>query len=255
MIQIDIVPENIGRQYPVSVGILGDAKLALTQLVSQLGDYSGDKEFLSDMLDRKMEWKKHLEESAIADSEATPVPPIALQKELQKHLLEGSVFCVDAGNPGAWTHYTTFPKNMAYFKPVNYGNMGFSLGAALGCKEAEPEREVIALLGDGSLGMTLGDLETIGREALPIIIILVNDSAYGNIKQEELYKMGENRYIGVEFKDYDYINVAKTFGVDGCIVTKASQIGDALQTARNSGKPFMIEVKLDGSYTVWPEAI
>ena len=67
--------------------------------------------------------------------------------------------------------------------------------------------------------------------------------------------MGENRYIGVEFKDYDYINVSKTFGVDGCIVTKASQIGDALQTARNSGKPFMIEVKLDGSYTVWPEAI
>ena len=70
-------------------------------------------------------------------------------------------------------------------KPVNYGNMGFALGASLGCKEACPDSEVIALLGDGSLGMTLGDLETIAREGLPIIVLLVNDSAYGNIKQEE----------------------------------------------------------------------
>ena len=162
---------------------------------------------------------------------------------------------MDAGNPGAWTHYTTFPKGTAYMKPVNYGNMGFALGAALGCKEASPDREVVALIGDGSLGMTLGELESIAREKLAVTVLLVNDSAFGNIKQEELFKMGEGRYIGVEFPDYDYLSVAKAFGFDGCIVTKASQIPAAMEAARKSGGPYMIEVKLDGSFTVWPEAL
>lgn len=113
-------------------------------------------------------------------------------------------------------------------KPVNYGNMGFALGAALGCKEASPDREVVAPHRDGSLGMTLGELESIAREKLAVTVLLVNDSAFGNIKQEELFKMGEGRYIGVEFPDYDYLSVAKAFGFDGCIVTKASQIPAAM---------------------------
>ncbi|HHV11495.1 MAG TPA: thiamine pyrophosphate-binding protein [Clostridiales bacterium] len=255
MIQLDIIAENIGRQYPVEVGLIGDAKASLNKLIEALGDYKGEKGYLEDMLARKSEWKKNLEIGAIADTEASPVPPIALHMELQKVLKENTVFCVDAGNPGAWTHYTTFPKGTCYMKPVNFGNMAFALGAALGCKEAIPDREVIALLGDGSLGMSLGDLETIGREELPIIVIVLNDSAYGNIRQEELYKMGNNRYIGVDFKDYDYLNVAKEFGFEGMIVTKASQIKEAMEAARQSGRPYMIEVKLDGSFTVWPEAI
>lgn len=100
-------------------------------------------------------------------------------------------------------------------KPVNYGNMGFALGAALGCKEAAPDREVIALLGDGSLGMTLGELETISREKLHVIVILVNDDAYGNIKQEEKFKTGTENYIGVEFPSIDYVKVAEALGYNG----------------------------------------
>jgi len=255
MIQLDIIPENIGRQYPVEVGVIGDAKLSLREIIKELGDYKGDAFYLEDMLARKAAWKQNLETGSIADVEATPVPPIALHMELQKVLMEDGVFCVDAGNPGAWTQYTTFPKGTIYMKPVNFGNMGFALGAALGSKEAIPEREVVALLGDGSLGMSLGDLETIGREKLGIIVIVLNDSAYGNIRQEELYKMGEDRYIGVDFNDYDYLNIAREFGFDGMIVTRANQISEAMETARKSKKPYMIEVKLDGSYSVWPEAI
>ena len=121
------------------------------------------------------------------------------------------------------------------------------MGASRGWKEPGPDREVVALLGDGSLGMTLGDLETIGREGLPIIVLVVNDSAFGNIRQEELFKMGDGRYIGVDFPNIDSVKVAKDLGLRGCIVQKA--------LARSANKPFMIEVKLDGSFTVWPEAI
>lgn len=254
MIQFDIIPENIGRHYPAKVGVVGDAKAGLRSLLDTLkaDGYQADPSYRNDIFARKAKWAENVFSGPIADVNATPVPPIALHMELSKCLKENSIFVVDAGNPGAWTHITDFPTGTTYMKPVNYGNMGFALGAALGCKEAAPDREVIALLGDGSLGMTLGELETISREKLHVIVILVNDDAYGNIKQEEKFKTGTENYIGVEFPSIDYVKVAEALGYNGTIVRKASEIPQAMEAARASDKPFMIEVKLDGSYTVWP---
>lgn len=254
MIQFDIIPENIGRHYPAKVGVVGDAKASLRSLIDTLkaDSYQADPSYRNDIFVRKAKWAEGVFSGPIADVNATPVPPIALHMELSKCLKENSIFVVDAGNPGAWTHITDFPAGTTYMKPVNYGNMGFALGAALGCKEAAPDREVIALLGDGSLGMTLGELETISREKLHVIVILVNDDAYGNIKQEEKFKTGTENYIGVEFPSIDYVRVAEALGYNGTIVRKASEIPQAMEAARASDKPFMIEVKLDGSYTVWP---
>lgn len=254
MIQFDIIPENIGRHYPAKVGVVGDAKAGLRSLIDTLkaDGYQADPSYRNDIFARKAKWAENVFSGPIADVNATPVPPIALHMELSKCLKENSIFVVDAGNPGAWTHITDFPAGTTYMKPVNYGNMGFALGAALGCKEAAPDREVIALLGDGSLGMTLGELETISREKLHVIVILVNDDAYGNIKQEEKFKTGTENYIGVEFPSIDYVKVAEALGYNGTIVRKASEIPQAMEAARASDKPFMIEVKLDGSYTVWP---
>lgn len=254
MIQFDIIPENIGRHYPATVGVVGDAKASLRSLIDALkaDDYKADPSYRNDIFARKAKWAEGVFSGPVADVNATPVPPIALHMELSKCLKENGIFVVDAGNPGAWTHITDFPAGTTYMKPVNYGNMGFALGAAMGCKEAAPDREVIALLGDGSLGMTLGELETISREKLHIIVILVNDDAYGNIKQEEKFKTGTENYIGVEFPSIDYVDVAKTLGYNGTIVRKATEIPQAMEMARASDKPFMIEVKLDGSFTVWP---
>lgn len=254
MIQFDIIPENIGRHYPAKVGVVGDAKAGLRSLIDTLkaDGYQADPSYRNDIFARKAKWAENVFSGPIADVNATPVPPVALHMELSKCLKENSIFVVDAGNPGAWTHITDFPAGTTYMKPVNYGNMGFALGAALGCKEAAPDREVIALLGNGSLGMTLGELETISREKLHVIVILVNDDAYGNIKQEEKFKTGTENYIGVEFPSIDYVKVAEALGYNGTIVRKASEIPQAMEAARASDKPFMIEVKLDGSYTVWP---
>lgn len=257
VVQFDLIPENIGRHYPVAAGVPGDAYRSLGRLNEMLRrrEYRGDASYLNYILSEKEKWYTELCSGSASDIHAKPAAPVAVQIELQKILRENSVLVVDAGNPGAWTHMLEFPDSFVYMKPVNYGNMGFALGAALGCAEACSDKEVIALLGDGSLGMTLGELETISREEKPVIILLFNDSAYGNIKQEELYKMGEGRYTGVEFPDIDYVNMAGAFGIDGTIVEKAEQLPAAFEKARACGKPFMIEVKLDGNYSVWPEAV
>ena len=256
IIQIDIIPENIGRHYPVSVGVVGDAKKALTAITDGLvsAGFIGEEAFLQELKSKRSEWEKKTVSGAISDKTAEPVAPIAFAKEFEKVLAENSVLAVDAGNPGAWTHIIKFPKGTSYMKPVNFGNMGFALPAALGAKAAAPEKEVIALLGDGSLGMTLTELETVAREKLNIIILVLNDDAYGNIRQEELFKTGKERYIGVDFTKVDYVDVAKALGCDGAVVKKASDLSSAFEQARVSDKPFMIEVKFDGSYTIWPEA-
>lgn len=255
VVQIDVVPEQIGRHYPVSAGIVGDAKYSLEKLVGELKRIGPmkDDSFLNEMLIRYTDFRSMAGQSPCADRYATPVPPIAIHVELEKILKKNGVFVVDAGNPGAWAHYTKFPSGTTFLKPVNFGNMGFALGASIGCKIAQPDKEVIAFLGDGSLGMTLGELETIARENLKIIILLVNDNAYGNIKQEELYKMGENHYIGVDFLNVDYVKVAEAFGYHTTIIKVAHELESAFQEARKCNGPSLIEVKLDGSYSVWPE--
>jgi len=256
IIQLDIVPENIGRHYPVSIGLVGDAKKTLMSMVARLKEtgYKGSSDYRDEIFKKKAVWEKQVYSGPIVDKKATPVPPIALIVELEKLLKENSVLAVDAGNPGAWTHLMKMPKNITYMKPVNFGNMGFAIPAAMGSKAAAPEKEVIALLGDGSLGMTLAELETMAREKLQVIILVVNDDAYGNIKQEELFKTGKERYIGVEFTSIDYIDVAKALGCDGSIVRTAQELPEAFRKARQSNLPYMIEVKLDGSFSVWPEA-
>lgn len=256
IIQMDIVPEAIGRQYPVSMGIVGDAKRTVSALYDELKrrEYKGNETYKDDLLKRKSEWESEVFSGPIADLKATPVPPVAFVKKLEEQLKENSVLAVDAGNPGAWTHLIKYPKGITYMKPVNFGNMGFAIPAALGSKAANPEKEVLALLGDGSLGMTLAELETAAREKLPVIMVVVNDDAYGNIRQEELFKTGKPRYIGVDFMEVDYVDVAKALGCDGIIVRKAEELPLAFEKARASEKPYMIEVKLDGSFTVWPEA-
>lgn len=230
MIQFDIIPENIGRHYPAKVGVVGDAKAGLRSLLDTLkaDGYQADPSYRNDIFARKAKWAENVFSGSIADVNATPVPP--LRAHGAEQVPEGKQhLCGGCGNPGAWTHITDFPAGTTYMKPVNYGNMGFALGAALGCKEAAPDREVIALLGDGSLGMTLGELETISREKLHVIVILVNDDAYGNIKQEEKFKTGTENYIGVEFPSIDYVKVAEALGYNGTIVRKASEIPQAME--------------------------
>lgn len=258
IIQIDRQAEMIGRSYPVDIGVVGDLRVAVKQLVEALKNEKIDKTaertaWITELKDTYKVWISKVKSDARNDAEATPAAPIAVMEELGKKLKEGSVVCCDAGNPGAWAHLLPMKKGMRFLKPVNYGNMGFAIPAAIACKLAEPETEVIAMLGDGSLGMTMAELETACRAKSNIIVLLLNDGAFGNIKQEELYKFGEGRYIGVDLADIDYYKTAASLGCNAICVKKASELGAAIDKARTYDGPTMIEVKFDGSYTVWPE--
>src|SRR5699024_5570960 len=143
------------------------------------------------------------------DMTAAPMRPVAAIAAIRSNAPDDTMLVVDAGNPGVWSYLWPIREPGTYLKPVGFGNMGFGLPAAVSVHLARPGRPIVALIGDGSLGMTLGELETIVREKIPACMVIFNDCAYGNIRQEQDHLFGEGRHIGVNFTDTDFAAVAE----------------------------------------------
>ena len=165
-----------------------------------------------------------------------------------------TIVVADAGNPGIWTHLLELPSKRSYMKPVGFGNMAFGLPAAIAAQLARPDHRVLLFVGDGSLGMSLAEIGTAVRERTAIAIVVMNDCGYGNIKQEELHYFGP-RYIGVDFTDVRYADVATAMGAAGERVTQPRDLQAALARALASDVPYLVDVMIDPAQNVWDEPI
>ncbi len=260
IVQIDFDSRNIGRQYPVSCGLVGELGLTLDALLpllaaSDKASQTSREDWLVKQQTARAEWRAKVFSGAWNDESASPAAPVATIRAIDAQLRPDGIVCIDAGNPGAWSHLLTIKKGMTYMKPVNYGNMGFSVTAGLACSLAEPSREVVSILGDGSLGMSLGELETLARCHANQIVVVLNDSAYGNIRQEERYKFGDDVvYNGVDLTSVDFAMVAKGLGMGAETVSSAKDIAAAFANARKHDGPYLLNVIFDGRFSIWPEA-
>ncbi|MBO4223939.1 thiamine pyrophosphate-binding protein [Bradyrhizobium neotropicale] len=257
IVQVDLDPAIVGRNYPVAVGVIGDATDALRRLAGALqGKLSANAAARADWLAQarrlREDWRKDVFAPAYATSR--PIKPQWVMQTLGAAIDANTVIVADAGNPGVWTHMLPIKTPGAYMKPVGYGNMAFGLPAAIAAKLAGPGKDIIAVVGDGSLGMSMGDMETAVREKAPFTLIVMNDMAYGNIKQEELHFHGQ-RYIGVDFGDVDYAGVAKCMGGDGEKVSNPADLAAAIARGKASGRFYLIDVRIDGSENVWKDPI
>ena len=218
IVQIDADACNLGVNYPTrTLAIAGDARSVVGQLAEAVAAAPSDA---SPRASGRRGWAGSPRRRRAGGPRPTtsrcapsPMPPTALVKALREEIPDDAILVVDAGNPGVWSHLWNVRRPGQYLKPVGFGNMGFALPGAIAAKLVEPERPVIALVGDGALGMTMGELETVVREKLPICIVIMNDVGYGNIRQEELVHYGD-RLIGVDFVDADYAAIALGFGID-----------------------------------------
>jgi acetolactate synthase-1/2/3 large subunit len=255
IVQIDADPAGLGVNYPTrTLGIAGDARAVVEQLSSAIAaapDRSARSGLRAERLARlarsKTEWWARADE---ADMGAAPMPPTALIKALRRETPEDAVLVVDAGNPGVWSHLWHVRRPGQYLKPVGFGNMGFALPGAIAAKLLEPGRPVVALVGDGALGMTMGELETVVRERLPICIVIMNDVGYGNIRQEELVHYGD-RLVGVDFVDADYAAIARGFGVEAHRAETAEELATAIRAIFDSGAAGLVDARIDPAVNAW----
>ena len=245
-IQIDIEPQNIGLNRPMDLALVGDAKSTLRALLEAVKTLTGPKEENAQFDDARQgqeAWLGQWEEGAHSD--AVPVHPLRLMREVRDFFPCESVCAIDGGTTAVWAFYQNrIYEPRSFLWAADSGHLGSGVPFAVGAKLARPDVPVYCITGDGSFGFNAMELETARREGAPVVVIVANDRAWGMIKggQKLVY---DERYIGVDFSDVRYDRLAEAMGCHGERVTDPSQIRPALQRAVDSELPAVLDVIVD----------
>lgn len=254
VIQVDVDPTMIGRYYAdVTSGVVGDLAAFARDVVAVTGDRAaearaGRAEWIDELQRAERDWWALSDD--LEPENAGSVSPAVVVRALRDVTPSDAVLIPDAGNPGVWSYLWEMDTPYRYIKPVGFGNMGFALPAAIASIADDPDRPVLALIGDGSLGMSLGELETLARVGGPVVIVVLNDSSYGNIRQEQVLHF-DGRTIGVDFLDVDFAQIAGGMGLNGVRVTELDALVDAVRDGFESGRPLVVDVVLDREANAW----
>ena len=203
-----------------------------------------------------------LVEPGFAD-DSSPISPRRAAREIDLALPDDAILVSDIGIHHNWLIQYCKPKRPdSLIGSMGFGPMGFGVAGVLGAKLAAPNRQVCSLIGDGSLGYCIGELETARRYNIPAVNIVLNNGTLGYEKFLIKYfnKPGEltEEYPGCDYVDTDYAAIARAFGCVGIRVEHPSELRPALEKAFGSGRPAVIDVVIDPDVippiTFFPEA-
>jgi acetolactate synthase I/II/III large subunit len=248
VIQIDIDVTALGRHYPNAVSLLGDAKVTLASLVAAGGDVVRDRsDWTARARDLVAEWRTEVAHKV--DSEATPMRPERLCRELSSMLPSDAIVVADTGHAGFWTgtFLDLLHPGQGYLRAA--GSLGWGFPAALGAKMAVGERPVVLFTGDGGLWYHLSEIETAVRWGVNIVVV-VNDNRSMNEMipfYEPMYGgqlHGRHRDLWV-FENIDFAEVARSLHAEGLRVTNPREMAPALERALANDRLTVIDVVSD----------
>ncbi|MDJ0784026.1 MAG: thiamine pyrophosphate-binding protein [Desulfosarcinaceae bacterium] len=251
LIQIDIEPSEIGRNYPVEIGVVADLKQALAVLVRIAKEIYPDGFSNPTLIEEIAEQRKTFRARNVEmeQSEAFPMMPERILAEVREVLPSDAIITTDVG----WNKNGVgqqFPINEpgTILIPGGYATMGFGGAAAIGAKIARPDRVVVALIGDGGFGQNPALLATARHESVGVVWVVMNNNAFGTIAG--LQKAHYQTTYGTVFEKEgastspDYAAIAKAYGVEGIKIESAAQFKPALQEAVQSKQPVVIDVAM-----------
>ncbi len=248
IVQIDIDPEEIGKNYYVKRGLVGDAKSVLSAMIRLLENkkYESKRKFyqVSEIEEVHRKWLMERGiESVSAKKDSSPVHPLQVIRALQHYMRPDDIIICDSGFNQIWggQYFEVKSPGRTYMGPRGFGVMGFSLPAAIGAKLACSDRKVVALCGDGGFAMTLQELETAKRIGAHVVVCIMNNRnlEYVKANQRNIY---DSRFISVDFSDLNFAKLAQAFGCDGFRVEEGIQLDEAFNQAFQSTVPFVIDV-------------
>jgi acetolactate synthase-1/2/3 large subunit len=248
IIQVDIDPEEIGKNYPVEMGIVGDAKQVLGGMCEAVKAITRGK--VIERPERVEELRKAKEETKYYDepemhSNAVPMKPQRAIKEIRDALEKDTIVLADCGNNLAWTEHflpTYLPKT--FLADGGHTHMGASLPMAIGVKLAKPDRKVLDIIGDGSFMMTGKEIATAVNEGIPIVCCILEDHKLGAIRDRQVL-VYNNKIVATDLQNPDFVKFAESLGAYGERVEKPSDIRSAISRAFESGKPSIIDIVID----------
>ena len=257
LIQVDIDPREIGKNYPADVGIAADCKLVLADILAGISGEQARKardaraSYLSDLQALKRDWEERLERRRSYDG--MPTTMLRTLRELRKVLPRHAIVTVGSGHPQSTTKQA-FPvyEPRTHITSGSFSSMGFALPAAIGAKLAKPDVPVVCIIGDGDFMMSVQELAVCAMYDIPVVFLVLNNSGYISIRDGQNHLMG--RQIGSEFAHHnakgqpysvDFAALAESFGFeDAAKVQAAEEIGPAIKRALDSHAPALVEVPI-----------
>ncbi|WP_077624884.1 pyruvate oxidase [Sediminibacillus massiliensis] len=238
-VQIDNNPSQIGKRYPVTLGLVGDAKHTLKALANGM-DEKEDREFLKACQENMKNWWNHIERD---EEPTTPIKPQQVIPNIQKVMEKDAIISVDVGNVTVWAarHLRLTQQKMIVSSWM--ATMGCGLPGAIAGKLAYPERQVVAICGDGGFSMVMQDFLTAVKYELPIMFVVFNNQRLGMIKYEQ-QEQGNLDYV-TELQDMDYGKFADAAGGKGYRVTSGEDLERVFREASGQTVPVIIDVVLE----------
>lgn len=257
LIHIDIDPAEIGRNFPTELGIVADAKNALGMIASVAKEMprpkrpglrekiaGGRAEFSSNWADQ---WS----------SDQYPMRPERILSEVRKALPEDGFLVTDVGwNKNGVAQQFPFTVPGTFITPSGLATMGFGPAAALGVKIAQPDRAVLALVGDGAFSNQMSVVATAMEAEIPVVWVVMDNAAFGTIAglEQSHYGWSFGNLFEIEGKEYRvaYAEVARACGAQGHHIRKAEELGPALREALDSGVPTVVHAPMENIPTPTP---
>jgi pyruvate dehydrogenase (quinone)/pyruvate oxidase len=241
-VQIELDPKRIGMRYPVDVGLVGDSKRVLSELLPLLRKNDSGK-FLDATQKAMREWRELMNERGTRRE--TPMKPQVVTHELNKLLDDDAIVITDSGTITAWTaRHVDMRGSMQFSCSGTLASMACGLPYAIGASIAHPDRQVVAVIGDGSAAMLMGDFVTLRKYNLNAKIIVIKNNTLGQIKWEQMVFLG-NPEFGCELEPIDFVRVAEGCGISTVRIEDPARCADQLREALAAPGPSLIEAVVD----------
>ena len=241
IIHIDIDPAEIGKNVPVDLPIVGDAKIVLNQLIEKI---NGDSKAESPWLKSIVDFKKSTIPRVTYDD--IPLKPQQVIKEIANSIDEETIVTTDVGIHQMWAaHFLDISKPRKFISSGGLGTMGFGLPAAIGAKVACPDDAVLAIVGDGGFLMVSQELATIKEHDIPVVIAILNNRKLGMVYQWQ-NKMYDKRYSQTDMgSSPDFVKLAESFGINAARAEGVGETQDILSKALKDNEAMLVDITVE----------
>jgi len=241
-IQIELDPKKVGLRFPVEVGLVGDSRRVLRELLPRLEEQQ-DLGFLHQAQAAMKDWREKMEKQASRKDK--PMKPQVVAHELGKLLRSDAIVSCDSGTITSWwARHIPVKRGQMHSVSGNLASMACALPYCLAAQIAYPDRQCIAFVGDGGFSMLMADFATAVKYQLPIKVVVIKNGVLGQIKWEQMVFLGNPEY-GVELQPIDFAAIARACGGIGFTVEDPEDCGRQIEEFLNCSGPALLEAVVD----------
>jgi pyruvate dehydrogenase (quinone) len=251
-IQVDIRGEQLGKRHPLDLGLVGDVGATAAALLPRLAEK--DRGHLDDATAHYRKTRAKLDDLAVPTKAGRPIHPQYLARLLNEQATDDAIFTADVGSPTVWAaRYLRMTERRRLIGSFTHGSMANALMHGIGAQVAHPDRQVVALAGDGGLAMMLGELLTLTQNTLPVKTIVVNNSSL-NFVELEMKAAGFVTY-GTGLDNPSFAAIAEAMGIFARRVERSEDLPDAVREVLAHDGPALLDVVTERQELSMPPAI